>query len=287
MVKMPQSDPVLRLGYHSELGALPAETFSLDALARRIPSLGSPRAEQIGFHLIIICVGGTGRHIADFAEVPMRPGRILHIRPGQVHRWVDVGSFAARLVLAPRFRPGPGRADDWFPGDRSLIADAAGELDVIERTVDELAFEQDRYDGADAAGAAMTAIVDLLAIRIGRLATNAIDRSALPDAYVEFRNSIEASLGRRRSVTDHARRLGYSVDTLDRACLRVVGQRAKRVLDDRVALEAQRLLAHSDDTAAAIGRRLGFDEATNFTKFMKRMSGRTPAELRSGLATGS
>ncbi|SPE99419.1 DNA-binding transcriptional regulator AraC [Streptomyces sp. MA5143a] len=54
----------------------------------------------------------------------------------------------------------------------------------------------------------------------------------------------------------------------------------KHVIDARVALEAQRLLAHTDEPVATIARRLGFVEPTNFGKFFTRHSGMTPGAFR-------
>ncbi|MEV7027381.1 helix-turn-helix domain-containing protein, partial [Kitasatospora sp. NPDC093558] len=50
--------------------------------------------------------------------------------------------------------------------------------------------------------------------------------------------------------------------------------------DARVALQAQRLLAHTDLPVAAIGRSLGFGEPTNFGKFFTRETGHTPGGFR-------
>ncbi len=56
-------------------------------------------------------------------------------------------------------------------------------------------------------------------------------------------------------------------------------------MDDRVALEARRLLAHTDLTVAAVGRRLGFEETTNFVKFFVRRTGTTPGTFRQDATT--
>jgi len=51
---------------------------------------------------------------------------------------------------------------------------------------------------------------------------------------------------------------------------------AKEVIDQRVVLEAKRLLVHSNATSAQIGYQLGFPEPSNFVKFFRRMTGTTP-----------
>jgi AraC-like DNA-binding protein len=87
-------------------------------------------------------------------------------------------------------------------------------------------------------------------------------------------------------VEDFARGLGYSVRTLTRATCAAVGFGAESFIDDRVLLEAKRQLVHSDLAATAIGERLGFPDATVFTKFFRQRAGETPAAFRAR-ATGA
>ena len=68
--------------------------------------------------------------------------------------------------------------------------------------------------------------------------------------------------------------------TLTRASLAVTGRTAKQVVDDRVALEARRLLACTPLSVAEIGRRLGFPEPTNFGRFFHREVGESPGAFR-------
>jgi AraC-like DNA-binding protein len=74
--------------------------------------------------------------------------------------------------------------------------------------------------------------------------------------------------------------MGCSVRTLTRACLAVTGRTAKQVVDDRVALEARRLLACTSLSVAEVGRRLGFPEPTNFGRFFHREAGLSPGAFR-------
>lgn len=105
--------------------------------------------------------------------------------------------------------------------------------------------------------------------------------------YVAFRSRLETALGASHHVRDHARELGDSERTLSRACLDVTGRTAKQVLSDRLVLEAKRLLAHSDLTAAAVASQLGFDEPTNFQRFFKRQTGLTPGAFQSTFSTAA
>ena len=117
-----------------------------------------------------------------------------------------------------------------------------------------------------------------------------IDRLPRPDGggaphaggevYARFRAELERSYATTRRAADYAHRLGCTVKTLTRACAAATGQPVKHVIDGRVALEAQRLLADTDEPVATIARRLGFVEPTNSGKFSTRHTGMTPGTFR-------
>ncbi|AZS71972.1 AraC family transcriptional regulator [Streptomyces lydicus] len=92
---------------------------------------------------------------------------------------------------------------------------------------------------------------------------------------------------RSRRVTDYARSLGYAPRTLSRATEAAAGVGAKEFIDRRVVLEAKRLLAHGDQSAARIADRLGFADATNFSKFFQRQTGTTPIAFRVAVRGGA
>ena len=67
---------------------------------------------------------------------------------------------------------------------------------------------------------------------------------------------------------------------LSRMCIAAVGVPAKVVINQRLILEAKRLLAHTTLPVQSIGSALGFDEATNFVKFFRKATGTTPLTFR-------
>jgi AraC-like DNA-binding protein len=81
-------------------------------------------------------------------------------------------------------------------------------------------------------------------------------------------------------VAAYARRLGYSTRTLDRLARANAGVTAKALIDERVVLEARRMLVHAADPVAAVADALGFDDASNFSKYFTQRAGSTPAAFR-------
>lgn len=67
--------------------------------------------------------------------------------------------------------------------------------------------------------------------------------------FKRFRDAVEADFASVHQVRDYARRLGYSDKSLTRSTLELAGVSAKTLVSQRIALEAQRLLAgaHLED----------------------------------------
>ena len=95
-----------------------------------------------------------------------------------------------------------------------------------------------------------------------------------------LRQLLEERLTSHPSVVSLAAELGYSTRTLDRACQAAAGRTAKQLLDERISLEVRRLLTHTTRPISQIGAELGFDDPSNFSKFVRRQLGSSPRDVR-------
>ncbi|MFC9057186.1 AraC family transcriptional regulator [Streptomyces sp. NPDC057074] len=247
------------------------------------------------FHHLITVRSGAVRTWLDSAEHVVRAGAWLWIRPGQVYRFpsgVD-GAEGTVLLFTPGFLDAAtltaARFEPPYP-DRSLFPDAPEDATALETT---LGLLQDAYRriGALPLEAHITLVRHLLAalvLRLGHLHDPADARPnvAGKEAFHRFHHAVERDFTTARRVEDYAAALGYSARTLTRACLAATGRTAKQYLDDRVALEAKRLLVHAGLAPVQVADRLGFTSATVFTEFFRRCTGETPAGFRARASTG-
>ena len=303
MVKSGQHD-VVDIAYDNP-DRLPSgvEVLTFDALKLRLKSSVARRPSRLDFHQIMLVRGGEGTATVDFVTYPCARGTLLHLRPGQVQRLPSAESGrpadldAVLLLFTADFPPplpAAGEVLDGFgPVARSLPPDG---FDAFDRAVTELDTEYRALraewttgptapadSDAELTGALLRQLLGALLIRMARLPDPAGRPVPAPpgaEVYLAFRRELEHSFAATRSIGDYAARLGYSPRTLTRACLAATGRSAKQLADARVALQAQRLLAHTDRPVAAIGRALGFTEAGNFGKFFARETGRTPGDFR-------
>ncbi|MFJ5229487.1 helix-turn-helix domain-containing protein [Kitasatospora sp. NPDC088391] len=247
------------------------------------------RPQRPAFHHLLTLDRGTLRHTVDFAAHDIRPGDWLWVRPGQVQQWGGLGDADGTLVLFEPGFPDPAtvaaaRLDDVFAA--AVVPTAGADRDALRHAVRHLRHEY-------AAGADLPADIHhallrhLLAALLLRLANPAVPcggAAADPgETYRRFRQAVEHRYTRTRRVEDYARLLGYAPRTLSRATLAAAGVGAKEFIDRRVVLEAKRLLAHSDSSAARIAGHLGFADAANFAKFFHQRTGTTPIAFRTGV----
>ncbi|MDM4718230.1 helix-turn-helix transcriptional regulator [Micromonospora sp. WMMA1363] len=251
------------------------ETLALDDL---VPDPEWRRPALLDRDLLVLVTDGHGGLELDFAAQPCRPGTLLRARTGQVLR-CSVSELNATVV---RWAPEALRGFDVDPAAVPAWRQLAGaDEDVFSAEISQLAVDCERQRGVARAAGLLRHQLAVLLLRVSLLPDAA---TSVPRAEtVTFqRLCLEVERGYRhtRRVEDYAANLDCSVRTLTRACLAVTGRSAKQVVDDRVALQARRLLAATDEPVAAIGRRLGFSEPTNFGRFFAREVGMSPGAFR-------
>ncbi|WP_327706858.1 AraC family transcriptional regulator [Streptomyces decoyicus] len=280
--------PIRQLRYAPAPGAdLGVEVLGFERLRRMDPERRRTRPQRPDFHVLALVRSGEGRHEADFADHLLRPGSVVWIRPGTVHRWTDIDHVDGPLILfEPGFLPAPGpaahAAADPFAASTWRLDGRARELVLL--AADHLAAE---YAAALPEPAASP---PLLAHLLAALVLRALPAEPAPapvrqgrdhGVFHRYRAAVERDFARCHHVDDYAQALGYDRRTLTRATRAATGLGAKQFLDRRILLEAQRLLAHTDLPAARCAERVGFTDAANFTAFFQRQTGLPPSRWRS------
>lgn len=255
------------------------------AEGRRVGEGGPGRVHRVHFHTVTLIRSGVGEHQVDFRTYPCRVGTLLWVRPGQVQLLPMPSVLDGRhLLFVPAFPvPSPGLEDldrSWSGTIVRQLGDSGDHL-AVRRLFDQLDTEYHR-PGGQVSREILRHLVSVLLLHIRRLPDPDGDRPGVPGAqvYLRFREELERRYLQTRRAQDYAAALGCTVKTLTRACLAATGRPVKQVIDARVALEARRLLAHTDAPVGAIARHLGFSEQTNFDKFFRRQTGITPADFR-------
>jgi AraC-like DNA-binding protein len=258
------------------------QVLSFDALLDRarghLINPGAPMRPT--FHHLVAVRGGRLDCSVDFTERQLVDGDLIWVKPGQILQFGSQLETSQGLVVL--FAPG-------FLDDATVSAAHADRPDaslVPLRSPALLALTEmlaDEYHNPGGLPAAVhIAIVrHALSILLLRVGNHAHPSSEPADAAFEaFRQAVEDGFAHSHCVEDYARQLGYSVRTVTRASHVATGYGAKRVIQERVLLEAKRLLVHTDLTSTAISARIGMPDPAAFGKFFRRQTGETAATFR-------
>jgi AraC-like DNA-binding protein len=107
-----------------------------------------------------------------------------------------------------------------------------------------------------------------------------IKKGADLDYVMLFKDLLENNYRRLKQVGNFAKKIGVTEKRLNQATSKILDKSPKQMIDERVMLEAKRLLAHTSESVKEIGFDLGFDEPTNFIKFFRKHNNSTPVEFR-------
>lgn len=273
----------VRYQSHDDDYPLDVEVLDSDELRARVAKRPHRGFERVDFQCFLFVRSGSYTHTIDFQTHQCTAGSCLLIGPGQVHRFGPPTDWVGWILII-----GPHRVPemvDSLPAHvqtDAVLAQTISELFVRMKTDAALPADPPRLSSELLALQTHVLVRRLAMGHAGAAAQSQIDPVTL-ERYHEYRRAVDQWFRHWHHVASYAQHLACSAKSLNRACQAASDVSAKRVIVERVVLEAKRLLAHSGDTAAKISADLGFDEPTNFTKFFRRETNLTPAAFRAAV----
>lgn len=282
------------------------EVFRVSELRRRTSREGMRRTYGYTFYMLILVTEGRCIQWLDFEPCPGQAGSLVVVRPGQAHNFGESEEWDGWILLVrPEFLwPASARESLRSEFDikrlpTRLQVDAGG---LARATT---AIEWMREDAAcrDPGGMgpagrdpdrsaewvedvhahlrhAFYALVSWLVMAHGHEhPEEALRRPALKRFHL-FKDLVEQHLVEWKSISIYANEMGCTERSLTRAVLYAEGISAKEFVSRRLGLEAKRLLIHTDWPVGVIADKLGFKEATHFSKFFRRVAECTPQHFR-------
>lgn len=283
------------------------EVFRVSDLRRRTSREGMRRTYGYTFYMLILMTEGQCNQMLDFEPFSGAAGSLLMVRPGQAHNfgesedwdgWIllvrpdflwptaplgtlSLGFDMARLPACIRLDAyGLERASSaiqWMRQDA-----ACAEATSPERSRDESGASAESFDDLQShLRYAFYALVSWLAITYRDKVPEDQRRRPSLRRFHDFKDLVEQHFVGWKSIGTYASELGCTERSLTRATFEAEGISAKEYVSRRVGLEAKRLLIHTDWPVGVIADKLGFNEATHFSKFFRRVAGCTPQQFRS------
>ena len=133
-------------------------------------------------------------------------------------------------------------------------------------------------------GEMLRSLLKRLLIISTRKATSNLPNPNIPNAQMtiirEYNILVEQHFREFHQVKEYANLLFKSPKTLSNLFPKYSDKSPIMVINDRILLEAKRLLLYSDKTTDEISRELGYKDSGHFSKFFKKHIGSTPSVFR-------
>ncbi len=236
------------------------------------------------FFIINLFEKGKGNHIIDFVEYQVGDHQIHLVFPDQVHQWtIEKETVAYQLMISrewyENFLPALRFSSSYyfqhpaFTVSEEIYQLLLHEFQAIKKELHE---EKTFWE-----------VIKKRSELIGLLISKSVE-GAFKDFEVynsnpiisKFLNLIDEHFKTERSVSFYADKLSISANYLNIVCKKNLNSSASSLIQDRILLEAKRLLKVSEMTVKDIVYDLGFYDHASFSKFFKAQTGMTPSQFK-------
>ncbi|WP_430817132.1 AraC family transcriptional regulator [Carboxylicivirga sp. RSCT41] len=243
------------------------------------------------YTIIVVEKALGGVHVIDFKEYSLDQAAVHFVYPGQVHQFLSqskpngyVLNFSATFLMKN------GISEELI--DRVYLYNSYGDsppmpvndqqLSMLFGIIEQMKTYQqgDNYFRYEALGA----LLKLFIINISGACTlshlNAEYESGSNQLIRDFKKLIRKNYKNTHKVQHYAAELSVSSDYLNRFVKEKTGKSAKDYIQDKLIIEAKRLLLFSEMSSKELAYELGFEEPSHFNSFFKKHSGQSPIAFR-------
>jgi len=242
------------------------------------------------FYQLMLLLSGTGSCTIDFVKFEIQPGIALFMAPGQVHNYnfIDKTDFYVINFSEGYFQSFLHDAH-YYERFRFFLGNVnEGMVQLSEELLKKVT---GLFDGMIAESHHNTAVSDDL-IKVWMLealmlidtqcgikgAKGSLRKSS--SMISKFKKLVNENFVKLNLPKDYAALLFVTPSYLNLMTQRILGKTAGEVIRDRKLLEAKRLLVNLDLNISQIAYDLNFTDASHFSKFFKKHSGKSPEDFR-------
>ena len=243
------------------------------------------RPHRLNFSALIYITEGEGVHYIDHQRYTVRAGTLLTLGKNQIHSFAKDRSVDGYVLPFNCTFLSSASNDPYF----DVMIAALCHINCLPCMSDDIDGLFNTMVGEFASNSEFKVEIIRSLLRSIMLksvvpAFKAQYESAPPavssSEFYRLKNYVDSHFNDRPSSMAIALALGKSTKQLDKIAKLHAGESVKELVDGRVLLEAKRLLAFSQYSIADIAAQLGFNEATNMTKFFKRHTDVSPKDFR-------
>jgi AraC family transcriptional activator of pobA len=274
---------------HIPVNTLPSGTREGIMIARTSIN-GLPNTKEVerphrdNGHLFILQQKGTTRIEIDFQTHHIESSSIIYIHPDQIHRliafenatvtsWIITGENLhqenLKLLESLKSLGALALQADTF----SIILETASLCIQFSERKHEKLFDSILKESCNT-------LVSLVASQYLAQFKNTDNYSRFEVMTKSFKSLLENDFMTVKSPAVYAEHLNISTPYLNECVKTATGQSVSHHIQQRVILEAKRLLYHSSKSIKEIAGELGYDDYSYFTRLFVKITGMTPLTFR-------
>lgn len=253
---------------------------------------GQPdRPHRHDYYTVLLVEQAEGSHIVDYQAYTFRQKEVHFVSPGQIHQVVATTQPVGHFFTFSRTFLVENNIPESFISNINLFK-AFGEsppLPLDDATFDRLAKiieEMKACLSPDLTyrNRALGALLQLFLIYCNNSAS--LDSQQLDENNAnvcilrDFKKLVETRYPQWHKVNDYAAEIHITPKHLSQTIKNYTGKSAKELIQDRLTLEAKRLLLHTDLSIKEIAYKIGFEEPLHFSGFFKKQVQVSPTKFR-------
>ena len=253
----------------------------------------SPKdSHQVQFYVILLIEKGQAYHTIDFIDFDCSRGTLLTIRKDQIQKFCRNNTLRGKLLLFTNdFLVSYLETMEAYkaillfnefigsPKVQLSESDFISISKIINRIEEEYLKVNDKHSLSIIRSELHILITKLFRIKEISEKIN-YERKYLQE-FITLQQLIETNVEKTKKVQAFAQMMGVSTKTLNTITKSIVHKTAKELIDEIYIKKIKRLLINTELSIKEIAYKAGFHESTNFYKYFKRQTKKTPEQFRS------
>ncbi|WP_332737626.1 helix-turn-helix domain-containing protein [Flavihumibacter sp.] len=220
---------------------------------------------------------GKGVHLLDLEKMAIEDGSVYFISPGSVHQLTVDGEVDGYVIsFTPDFLP------SFYPYGYAPVIKVDKEVEAdMEEAVAKMMREFSNYYLLRSE--ILRGFLQIFLIYLTRnFESNpaALNQPRNYETVKAFLTLIDQHYTRLRQVSDYAKELVVTPNYLNELVKKITGHPASYHIQQRIILEAKRLVRYSNHSLKEIAYELGFEDAAHFSKYFKKASGQNFSDYK-------
>jgi AraC family transcriptional activator of pobA len=238
------------------------------------------------FYLLMLFTKGNGTHRIDFNDYTVQRGSVFFMSPAETHAWKlskDANGYV--LFFNPAFYlmdvlPLKIKHLPFFNPDNKMNSGLLTEKDIpfIEKII--LLMDKESTASSIFQKNILRSYLDILLYKLAELLHTKKPAATESSIIPSLLSLIEEGYTAHHPISFYTEKLQVNAQKLNALCKVQLNKTVNALLQDRLMMEAKRLLAYSALTISEIAYELNFNDNSYFNRFFKRLEGITPEQFR-------